>query len=106
MPKNCPVCGWTFFPETGFYWGAMYMSYMLTVFSSVFNVIFIGLVFGFEIYPLIIGNTILLIILYPLFFRYARVMWLQFNTPFSREAFEKAEALLEEEHFKADHSPK
>ena len=105
MNKNCLVCGRSFFPETGFYWGAMYMSYMLTVFSSIFNVIFIGLIFGFEIYPLIIGNTILLIILYPLFFRYARVMWLQFNTPFSMEAFERAEAHLAE-GIKADLSSK
>jgi len=106
MPKSCPVCGRSYFPETGFYWGAMYMSYMLTVFSSIFNVILIGLIFGFEMYPLIIGNTLLLIILYPLFFRYARVMWLQFNTPFSKEAFEKAEALRTKESFNANHFSK
>lgn len=106
MPKSCPVCGRSYFPETGFYWGAMYMSYMLTVFSSIFNVILVGLIFGFEIYPLIIGNTLLLIIAYPIFFRYARVMWLHFNTPFSKEAFEKAEAFPVKEPFGAGHSSK
>ena len=93
MPPECPVCGVTFFPETGFYWGAMYMSYGLTILSSMINVGLIGLIFGFEIYPLIIGNTVLLILMFPLFFRYARVIWLQLNTPFSIEEFNKAEAL-------------
>jgi len=97
MPESCPVCGRSFFPEPGFYWGAMYMSYGLTVFSSIFNVLLIGLIFGFEIEPLIIGNTVLLILLFPLFFRYARVLWLQLNTPFSREAFREAEEKEEKE---------
>jgi hypothetical protein len=93
MPAACPVCRLDYSPETGFYWGAMYMSYGLTIFSSILNVIIIGLIFGFEIYPLIIGNTIILILGFPLFFRYSRVIWLHLNSSFSKEEFEKAEAL-------------
>ena len=92
MYPECPACGLSYFPETGFYWGAMYMSYGFTILSSILNVILIGLIFGFEIYPLIIGNTLILILGFPLFFRYARVIWLHLNSSFSKEEFENAES--------------
>lgn len=92
MPANCPICGQSFFPETGFYWGAMYMSYILTVLFSIINVTLIWLIFGFHLWALIIGNIVLLVLAFPLFFRYSRVIWLQLNVPFRKEAFNAAEA--------------
>ena len=92
MPQNCPVCGHTFFPETGFYWGSMYMSYVFTVVFSAINVVLIGLAFGFEIIPLIVGNALLLCLSFPLFFRYSRVIWLHLNVNFSPEAYSAARA--------------
>jgi len=92
MPVDCPACGQPFELETGFYWGAMYISYILTVFFSGFNVFLLWLLFGLELWALIIGNAVLLGIAFPLYFRYARVLWLQFNVRFSKEAFNKAEA--------------
>lgn len=89
MPAHCPVCGISFFPETGFYWGAMYISYVITVFFSAINVVVIGLLSGWNIYALLIGNALLLGLGFPLFFRFARVLWLQLNMPFSKEEFEK-----------------
>lgn len=35
MHLHCPVCAVSFEPETGFYWGAMYISYAVTVAMSV-----------------------------------------------------------------------
>ncbi|MBI1222474.1 MAG: DUF983 domain-containing protein [Bacteroidetes bacterium] len=35
MHLHCPVCAVSFEPETGFYWGAMYISYAITVAMSV-----------------------------------------------------------------------
>jgi hypothetical protein len=92
MPSHCALCGRSFFPETGFYWGAMYMSYVMTVMFSAVNVVMIGFIFGWDMCLLIGGNTLLLIGSFPLFYRYARVLWLQLNTPFSPEAFEKTKA--------------
>ena len=34
MPKHCPNCGLKLEPETGFYYGSMYLSYAIGVFSS------------------------------------------------------------------------
>lgn len=89
MPTHCPVCGISFFPETGFYWGSMYMSYMITVIFSAVSVVILGLLSGWNLYVLVFGNSVLLILGFPIFFRYARVIWLQLNMPFNRALFEK-----------------
>ena len=31
MPPRCPVCNQSYFPEVGFYYGAMYISYMVSI---------------------------------------------------------------------------
>ena len=91
MPLSCPVCGQPYVLEPGFYWGAMYMSYALTLLFSAINVALIWLLFGFHLYLVVFGNAALLLLMFPLFFRYSRVLWLQLNVPFNSEAFEEAE---------------
>jgi uncharacterized protein (DUF983 family) len=34
MHKRCPVCGQNFEPEVGFYYGAMFISYVFIAFTS------------------------------------------------------------------------
>jgi hypothetical protein len=92
MHLKCPVCNISFFPETGFYWGSMYMSYVLTVMFSAVNVVLIGLISGWNMYALIVGNAVMLIIAFPIFFRYSRVLWLQLNMPFDREIYNRLES--------------
>src|ERR1035437_5136028 len=41
MPEKCPVCGQLFELEIGFYWGAMYVSYVTTVITSVIIIWFL-----------------------------------------------------------------
>ncbi|MBA3647999.1 MAG: DUF983 domain-containing protein [Chitinophagales bacterium] len=89
MNNRCPICGYNFFPETGFYWGAMYVSYVLTVGFSAISVVVIGLIFHWNLPVLIAGNAVLLALGFPLFFRYARVLWLLLNSSFDPSAFEK-----------------
>jgi hypothetical protein len=91
MPRHCAVCNQVYFPEVGFYFGAMYMSYGLTVFFSGVNVALLWLVFGFSMYGLVIGNAVLLLAGLPLYYRYSRAVWLMFFTSFSNEAFDAAE---------------
>lgn len=76
MPKNCACCGQDFEPETGFYFGAMYVSYGLTVALSV-AVFVVTLIF--DIYSLkifLIINGIVLLALLPYIFRVSRAIWL------------------------------
>jgi uncharacterized protein (DUF983 family) len=77
MPEHCSVCGLRFERELGFYWGAMYMSYGL----SVGIVVTLGLVLyhlfndpATWVYLTAVASTIT--ILTPVLFRYGRVMML------------------------------
>ncbi len=77
MPPACPVCGQTFEPEPGFYYGAMYIS---SGFSTV-TLLGIGfLLFYFAhdpstwVYVLTVAAAVLVIT--PLLFRYSRAVML------------------------------
>lgn len=76
MPSNCPVCNQSYNPETGFYFGAAYVSYALTVAIAV-AILVAGLVFGvrkFETFAWMIG--IGLVLLAPLTLRFSRTIWI------------------------------
>src|SRR5258708_27778971 len=68
MPAKCPVCGLDFNPEPGFYWGAMYVSYGLTVAFSVFNYLWMYLIWGWVTWQFLIVNAILLVVMIPVTF--------------------------------------
>ncbi len=91
MPLQCPICKQPYVLETGFYWGAMYVSYGLTIFFSMINVAVLLFVFKRGMYGLVFWNAGLLILMFPLFFRYSRVLWLQVNVRFSPDAFRLTE---------------
>jgi uncharacterized protein (DUF983 family) len=76
MPVVCPNCSLPFTPEPGFYYGAMYVSYAVTVALSVFNFIWVYLIWGFVVVPYLVINSILLIVFTPLVFRYSRSFFL------------------------------
>lgn len=46
MPDHCPVCQQKYMPEPGFYYGAMYISYVLWAFISL--ALCLTLVFAFD----------------------------------------------------------
>jgi len=79
MPETCPVCGFRYEVELGFYWGAMYMSYGLSV--GIVFLVGIGLYYlagnpPTWVYLAAVATTVL--VLTPVLFRYARVMMLYF----------------------------
>lgn len=76
MYNKCEQCGFDFHNETGFYWFAMYVSYILCAAISITNFIIFSLVFGFLNYAIefIIINSIFLIILMPFIFRWSRAI--------------------------------
>lgn len=77
--ERCPHCDLNFSPEIGFYWGATYVSYMMTVGFSltlfVASVIFFGFINSLNI-KFVIVNAVLLVLLAPIFVRLSRTMWL------------------------------
>jgi uncharacterized protein (DUF983 family) len=79
MPEKCPECGQKYEPETGFFFGAMYVSYALGVAEFVtvwvaYSVLSSEMNAGILI-ALILGT---LVILFPLNFRLARLVWINF----------------------------
>lgn len=77
MPDACPVCGLRYEPEPGFYWGAMYISYGL----SVGVVVMVGLLLYFlahdpPVWVYVAAVSITMLALTPLLFRYARTLML------------------------------
>ena len=94
MPQHCPMCGQSNFPETGFYFGAMYASYMLSVaFSGVVGVAY-WLLFGFDMWGIIVTVSVLLLAAFPYLYRYARAFWLSVTVYFDASSW-RAAALKE-----------
>lgn len=78
MYKHCQNCGLRFEPETGFYYGAMYLSYALGVFSSlvIFSILNFG--FGISVTWSFIAVAVIWIAASPYLFRFSRALWLSF----------------------------
>ena len=76
MNPTCPDCGLIFERESGYFAGAMVVSYALAV--PILASIVIGLIIVAKldaVVALIIGNTAYLVLV-PFIFRYSRVVWL------------------------------
>jgi len=79
MNTTCPVCGFVFDRESGYFAGAMVVSYALAV--PILAAIVIGLITlgGLDaVVALIVGNTAYLVLV-PFIFRYSRVLWLHLD---------------------------
>ena len=77
MPEACSACGQHYEPETGFYWGAMYISFG---FSTVI-VLFIGLLIYYllnnpDTWVYVTAVALVTVLSAPLSFRYARAVML------------------------------
>lgn len=77
--ERCPVCNHKFEMETGFFYGAMYVSYALAVAFSVTVFVAIAVLFpSSPYYVYIISILFVLVALMPLNFRLSRLIWLNF----------------------------
>ena len=80
MNEHCPVCGITFEREEGYFLGAMYFSYFLSV--PTLSLFFVVGVLLFPSWPqeLIAGLAVVIFLpLAPLIFRYSRVGWIHYD---------------------------
>jgi uncharacterized protein (DUF983 family) len=76
MHKHCPVCNEDFERETGYYYGAMFASYALTVIFGVLVFVIMCVVFNFDAMTFLIVFAILQLLLMPIFYRVSRLMWI------------------------------
>lgn len=82
MYTRCPACGLTFEIEPGFFWGAMYISYAVTIAISTISAILIYLVSQSANVWLYVGIIVgALIVLAPYNFRLSRALMLYLFSP-------------------------
>jgi uncharacterized membrane-anchored protein YitT (DUF2179 family) len=76
MPEHCPKCGQDFIIEPGFYFGAMYVSYALTIAINV--AVFIALLVfnSYNVTNFLILDSIVLLITLPYVFKVSRSIWI------------------------------
>lgn len=76
MHTECPVCKESFEKEPGFYYGAMYVNYGITVAIGVAWFLINWVLFNFNALFYAISFAILLIVLLPWVFRTGRLIWI------------------------------
>lgn len=90
MNERCEHCGHKYERETGFFYGAMYASYGLTVAFSVAIFVSTFLIYQETPYWVYIINILVgLVVLAPLSFRLGRLVWINLFTGYDPEAIQE-----------------
>jgi hypothetical protein len=76
MHDKCPVCEQKYWLEPGFYYGAMYISYALTIALSVAVFVAMIVLWHFDILWYLGLNATAILILFPPIFRVSRAIWI------------------------------
>jgi len=91
MLQRCPVCDLNYFPEPGYYYGAMFISYIWTAWFCLF---FVGLIHWILDWGLTTAFVLLIAffaINFVYIFRISRLMWLNLNVRYDPKAAQKVE---------------
>ena len=86
MPERCEVCGEKYWPEPGFYYGAMYVSYALTIAISVSVFVAMIVLWHWDLKWYLGINSLLIIVLLPIVFRLSRATWFNFFVKYNPNA--------------------
>lgn len=98
MKKTCSKCGQSFEPETGFYYGAMYVSYGLGVAFMVVPAMIMHWLFNLR-FEVLLGIIVAMYVLcFPLFFRLARNIWLNIFVRYDPEIRREIESASGQSH--------
>ncbi len=76
MNDCCELCSEDFRKEPGYYFGAAYVSYALTVALGIGLYALQAVFLDLDTIPFLIMFSLLLLILLPLLYRYARLIWI------------------------------
>ena len=81
MYERCPRCGHEFERETGFFQGAMYVSWVTSVglFATLALLAMVGLAPHFGLPRALAVAVVVYMPLVPMLFRYSRVVWAHLN---------------------------
>lgn len=83
MHENCPVCNQDFEPEPGFYYGAMFISYIFTAFFCIGFLLIFHWVFDFSLLVSFGMLVAFIAIFFVVIFRLARSIWISMNVRYN-----------------------
>ena len=85
MNKRCPNCDLKFEREVGYFYGSMYVSYGLQ--TGLISLLYGLNLFWWNLDPLILVIIILVLVfsLFPVTFRWSRIIWISSFTKFDKE---------------------
>ncbi|WP_347158098.1 DUF983 domain-containing protein [Pontibacter chitinilyticus] len=79
MKEHCDVCGQTYEPEPGYYYGAMFVSYGITTAIVLGMWLLLDLIMDeVTMTAFIVSLTVVLLLLTPPIFRLSRAIWINF----------------------------
>lgn len=84
MNNRCTICNEDFRREPGYYFGATYVSYSLTVGFGIVLFIMLCVILNIDAIAYLIIFSTLLVLLLPLFYRYARLIWINFFVSYQK----------------------
>lgn len=84
MNSKCPVCHEDFRREPGYYFGATYVSYALTVGLGIALYIILSVILDMDAISFLIIFSIILVVLMPVSYRFARLIWINFFVKYKK----------------------
>ena len=80
--ERCPVCGFKYEREPGYFLGAMYFSYILSIPPGLALMLVIWRITGWQFDVVMLGAFVAYLPLVPAVSRWARVLWLYLDQRF------------------------
>ena len=90
MNQRCPLCDANMEPEPGFYYGAMFMSYIFSAFISLGFVMFTHWILDLSLMASFFWLCALVGVFFVWWFRFSRAFWFNLIVGFKPEKAEKA----------------
>ena len=89
MLQRCPKCDLNYFPEPGYYYGAMFISYIWTGWFSILFVATFQWGLGYSSNMAFGLLIVFMLINFVYIFRISRLMWININVKYDPNAIEK-----------------
>ena len=86
MNDTCSNCGQKYTLEPGFYWGAMYIGYLLSVVLIFTFFALFFFVFGFGVDVAFLLVMVVIFFLYAFIFRLSRAIWINMHVHYKEDA--------------------
>lgn len=88
MPARCPSCALKYESEPGFFWGAMFLSYILSAF--ILLAVSLLLMFGFKwsATSSVLAAVALAALMFLKLARFSRSLWIHLIVPYDKDAID------------------